>query len=809
MRLKFFTLFIFAAMFSIQQVHTQDLNKSKLSEVNIDELSDEQVSDYWDKAKAEGYSLEQLEVILQSRGMSLSLISKLKKRITALKFTETNTTSTPDTPDTSEQNDMEETDKFGFEGSLPTQITKSMLFGYDFFSNPNISFTPNLNLSTPSTYELGPGDELLIVIWGAAENSYKNKIDREGAIRLKNIGPIYVSGLSIQDAKLKIISYLKRIYSGIGAAKNSHNRVNVDISLIGVRTVQVNIIGEVKVPGTYSLSALSSVLNALYASGGPTENGTFRKVKVIRQGTSLGTFDIYKYLIEGSEDGNVLLRDQDKIIVSPYISRISVVGSVKRPGLYELSKGETLKDLMNYFSGFKSDAYKERLFVERVNGIQKEVREILVSDQQNFILKDGDLVTVKEIIDRFENRVSIEGAVFRPGNYQLSKGLTLFDLLEKASGVKEDAFLKRGIIYRSIDGVKQEIVPFSVQEILNQSITIELKREDKVQVFSKSNLEEKKTVSIDGAVNTPQTIDFIDKMNIEDFIAISGGFKEGADVNVIDIFRRVNEGDFKKISKRIRTSSSNTLDSNKTKLLYLEPFDQVSVRYMKGFTDQKKVTIEGEVSYPGSYNLDDKSERISDLVKKAGGFSPYAYLEGATLVRQLSLDSKKKEQIKSLKINKEKDSLLDATIEVNELKIPINLVKIMNSNGGDSSGNILLKEGDVLSIPSKKETIQVRGSVLSSSLIEFDASFSLKEYVHKSGGFSENANRSKTHVIYANGEVNSTKKFLFFNLYPEIKPGCIIVVPNKIESRRLSIQEVIAITTGLSSLGLLINALVK
>ena len=805
MRLKIFTLFIFAAMCSIQQVYSQNLNKSQLNTVNVDELSDKQVSNYWDKAKAEGYSLEQLEVILQSRGMSLHLISKLKQRITALRYTDTNTTLTPGT---SAQNDMSVIDKFGFEGSLPKKITKSGLFGYDFFSNPNISFTPNLNLATPSTYELGPGDELLIVIWGAAENSYRNQVDREGAIRLKNIGPIYVSGLSIKEAKFKITSYLKRIYSGIGATNDSHNKVHVDISLVGVRTVQVNIIGEVKVPGTYSLSALSSVLNALYASGGPTENGTFRKVKIIRQGKSLGIFDIYKYLIEGSEEGNVLVRDQDKIIVSPFISRVQVQGNVKRPGLYELVEGETLEDFIGYFSGFTADAYKERLIVERVNGTQKEVREILISDQSSFILNDGDVVTVQKVIDRFENRISIEGAVFRPGNYQLSEGLTLFDLLEKASGVKEDAFLERGIIYRTMDDVKQEIMPFSVKNVLNKSENIDLKREDKVRVFRESELKESKSISISGAINMPQTIQFIDKMSIEDFIAVSGGFREGADVKIIDIDRRVSDGDFKTISKNIKRSTSDDLVLKENDIFYLEPFDRVSVRYMKGFTNQKSVTIKGEISYPGNYTIVDKDERISDLVKKAGGFSPYAYLEGATLVRQISPGSEE-EQFKFLKIIKEKDSLSNINLGINEFKIGIDLVKIMNSNEDESAGNLLLKEGDVLIIPSEKQTVEVRGGVLVPSLIRFDKSISLKEYIHKSGGFSENANRSKAYVIYANGEVSSTKSFLFFKSYPKIKPGALVVVPNKIKRRRLPIQEFIAITTGFLTFGLLINALVK
>ena len=805
MKLKTFTLLVFVVIFSIQQVHTQDINTNQLSTLNIDELSDEQISIYWDKVKEEGYSLEQLEVVLQSRGMSFSLISKLKQRITALRYTDTNTTLTPGA---SAQNDISVLDKFGFEGSLPKKITKSGLFGYDFFSNPNISFTPNLNLATPSTYELGPGDELLIVIWGAAENSYRNQVDREGAIRLKNIGPIYVSGLSIKEAKFKITSYLKRIYSGIGATNDSHNKVHVDISLVGVRTVQVNIIGEVKVPGTYSLSALSSVLNALYASGGPTENGTFRKVKIIRQGKSLGIFDIYKYLIEGSEEGNVLVRDQDKIIVSPFISRVQVQGNVKRPGLYELVEGETLEDFIGYFSGFTADAYKERLIVERVNGTQKEVREILISDQSSFILNDGDVVTVQKVIDRFENRISIEGAVFRPGNYQLSEGLTLFDLLEKASGVKEDAFLERGIIYRTMDDVKQEIMPFSVKNVLNKSENIDLKREDKVRVFRESELKESKSISISGAINMPQTIQFIDKMSIEDFIAVSGGFREGADVKIIDIDRRVSDGDFKTISKNIKRSTSDDLVLKENDIFYLEPFDRVSVRYMKGFTNQKSVTIKGEISYPGNYTIVDKDERISDLVKKAGGFSPYAYLEGATLVRQISPGSEE-EQFKFLKIIKEKDSLSNINLGINEFKIGIDLVKIMNSNEDESAGNLLLKEGDVLIIPSEKQTVEVRGGVLVPSLIRFDKSISLKEYIHKSGGFSENANRSKAYVIYANGEVSSTKSFLFFKSYPKIKPGALVVVPNKIKRRRLPIQEFIAITTGFLTFGLLINALVK
>lgn len=496
------------SVFTSQQAQAQEISASQLSKVDVDSLSDEQISSYWNKAKAEGYSLDQLEAIAISKGMPASQFSKLRQRISGLRYTDPNSVSTTAENETAAE--ISPLEKFGLEGKAPENVEKNPLFGYDFFSNPNISFTPNLNLATPATYQLGPGDEILIDIWGAAQNNYRKKVDREGAIRIENIGPVYVSGLSIDKAKEKIISYLKKIYSGIGASGASYNKVYADVSLVGVRTVQVNIIGEVKVPGTYSLSALSTVLNALYASGGPTEKGTFRAIKVIRAGQEYGEFDIYDYLINGSEVGNVMLRDQDIIIVKPYGSKIEVVGNVKRPGLYELKHGETISDLINFFSGFTSDAYQERLLLERVNGKQKEVSEIVLKEEGDFVLRDGDKLTVGKIIDRYENRVTIEGAVYRPGDYELTEGLSLLELLEKASGLKDNAFIDRGIIYRTIDDVKQEVLSFSVKEVLEKKTDIELKREDKIIIFSKQSLKEKQSVSIDGAVNNPQSIAFVE-----------------------------------------------------------------------------------------------------------------------------------------------------------------------------------------------------------------------------------------------------------------------------------------------------------
>lgn len=747
---------------------------------------------------------EQIEKAAKSQGVSSSQIKKLKDDA---KDFNTNKSRKKQNTEEGDKSGVTQVKPFGHEGNEEKKIVKDSLFGFDFFSNTNISFAPNLNLATPETYELGPGDELLIDIWGAAENSYNAPVNREGAIKLENVGPVYVSGLSIKEAKEKITYSLKKIYYGINATNNSYNKVNVNISLINIRTVQVNIIGEVKTPGTYSLSALSSVLNGLYAAGGPTKNGTFRSVKVFRSGKLLAEFDIYKYLIEGDQRGNVLLRDQDIIIVSPYQNKIVVKGQVKREGYYELKNGEGFKELANYFGGFKPTAYKDLIKVERISDGLKEMNEINYTKQQNFLLKDGDVLFIEEVVDEYKNRVSIEGAVYRPGNYELKENLTLKELINKA-GLKNDAYLERGVVYRSINLSKNELLPFSLKEVLSGSKSIKLQSEDKVQLFSENDLKEKYTVSINGAINKPQTIPYVENMLVEDFIALSGGFKDGADVNTIDISRRINDGDFKTISKNIKRTISGALSIENNEVFYLEPFDVVSVRYLKGFTTLKLASVKGEVFYPGSYSIVDKDERISDLLNKAGGLSPYANVNGATLIRKAS-------QVNDVELSRfivepihKIDSMIVEKPKLNEYRIGINLEKIIKSNG--SKFDLILKEGDILFIPSEKQTVEIKGEVLAPSVVRFDKSNSLKDYINNSGGFSENARKSKAYVVYANGDIKSTKRFLFFKSYPKLEPGAIIVVPHKEKvANPLSIQEVVGLTTSVATLGILINSLTK
>jgi protein involved in polysaccharide export with SLBB domain len=796
--IKISTFFI-CLIFSIQSISSQSIDQ--IRNVDIDSYSDSQIASYWNKAQQQGYNLEQLELISKSKGMSSSEFMKLKNRILNLK-TENKTNFSSNDEFSSEASELE---TFGLDGSESKKdIEKTELFGYDFFKNPSISFTPNLNLATPTNYQLGPGDELLIDIWGASENNYRKKVTKEGAIRIEGIGPIYVSGLSIEKATTKIISYLKKIYNGIGAANNSYNKVYAEVSLVGVRTVQVSMIGEVKVPGSYSLNALSTVLNALYAAGGPTKNGSFRNIKVIRGGKEFSQFDIYQYLLNGSQKGNIFLQDQDIIYIETYQSKIEVTGEVKRSGIYELKQNEDIQDLITYFSGFTSSAYKERLLIERVNGKEKVVSEVLLEQQKDFAMQDGDKLIVGKINDRYSNKVSIEGAVYRPGNYELTKDLTVSGLLGKASGIKENAFLERGLIYREINEVEQEVVSFSVKEILENKADITLQREDSVYIFDKATLKEAATVSINGAINTPQSIPFVENMTVEDFVAISGGYKDGADTSVIDVFRRLNDGNFETISQDIKYAGSSTLE-NKNERLYLQPFDIVSVRYIKGYTPQRKVRLQGEVSYPGDYAITTKEERISDLIDKAGGLSPYAYIQGATLYREKS-SIEKKLQDELLQVLSENDSLVELQ-DQESFKIGINLAEILKEGGKGSFYDLILEEGDELFIPSQKQTIEIQGEVLLPSLVRYEKKNTLKTYIDKSGGFSENAKKGNVYVVYANGDIKTTKKFLFFKNYPPLKPGAVILVPNKAEKTRMSIQEILGITTTLGTLALLINSL--
>ena len=784
-------------VFSFSELQSQVPDIPNVNDLST--LSDTELSEYISAARAQGYTIDQIKALALARGVSPEVVSQLESRVLGQGVSNSSQ---------GVQSDALEIDKTSISGVAvnPTQVGKeNPLFGFDFFNNPNISFTPNLNLTTPANYQLGPGDELVINIWGAAENTYEVAIDRNGAIRIPGVGPIYLNGTTFETAVSKIEGNLKKIYGGISAPKSSSYKVNVDVSLVNIRTVNVNIIGQVKAPGTYTLSALSTVLNGLYAAGGPTKDGTLRKIKLVRNGGATTYFDVYKYLIDGSQDGNLTLQNQDVLIVAPYISKVNVSGAFKRSGIYEILPEETLTDLVSYASGFKSNAYKDKIRLERIQNDRKVIKEVAFKDFKNESLNDGDVINVGIIIDEIINKIEIEGSVYRPGIYEFNDGLTLKELIQRASGLKKEAFLERGIIIRKIDGITNKVIPFSVSKVINGDVAINLQLNDIVRIFNAKNFKGSSKLYINGAVNNGGDFAYFENMSIQDLIVLAGGFNKGANKEVIDVYRQVIDDNFETLSKSFKVNSINSLDLDDGTPFILQPNDRVSVRWLKGYSDQKQVFVDGEANFPGAYSISSKNERISDLIERAGGLSPYAFVEGGVLIRQNPYYQSKKNPINATIRN---SNVLADSVKLKDQKefsVGINLKDIL-AEGKDSKSNLVLENGDRLFIPSIQETIKVEGRVVLPSLIKYEDNLSLRDYIDKSGGFANRAKKGKVVVVYPNGDIATTNSFLFFRSYPKIKPGSLVIVPQKPEPKGgVSIQEGIGIITGIASIGLLID----
>ena len=784
----------------------QNLNLEQLAYINVDQLSDEQIQSFWEKAQAQGYSITDLETAARVKGVPVSQITKLRQRIMTLSTSVKKKTATSgNKPTSSEQEIFGRTGRETKDSIMVTK--KSRVFGYDFFQNPKISFAPTINVPTPESYIINTGDELLVEVWGAAESSTTQKVDNQGNIILPMAGKVHVGGLNFVEAKARINTALRKIYAGISAPEDSYAKVYTGVSIANIRTVKVNIIGEVEAPGTYSLSALSTVINALYASGGPTENGSFRNIQVVRGGKTIAHLDIYNFLLKGSQEGNINLNDQDVIIVPPYKNQVEVIGFVKREGIYEVKEGEKLSSLVDYFGGFKSNAYKDIMVVERIVGAKREVKEVPFSDAGKFAMQGGDKLLVHKLSDIYHNRISITGAVYQPGNYAYSEGMTVLDLIDKAAGVREEAYLNRAILFRSIDRVDKQSLNFSLKDLLEKKQTIALQPNDSLHIYGRDSLIAKPMVRIEGAVRKPQKFAYAKGLYPADLIIMAGGFIEGADQTQVQVARQLNDANFKTISKVYTVSLSKEGGDS----IALEPNDIVTVRYEKGYVPQQVVKIEGEVSFPGFYAILSKEERISSLIKRSGGLAPYAYVEGATLVRKKDKNEKddkaQEKQLKKLKKTDKDLTLIETkeeekTPEVSEYRVGINLKKIMENK--NSYQDLVLKDGDVLIIPSEKQTVEVKGLVLAPSLVRYEKGKSTRSYINSAGGFSDNAQRKSVYVVYANGDVKGTSRFLFFRSYPKVAPGALVIVPEKPEKKSLSTTETVSVMTALTTLAILI-----
>ena len=687
------------------------------------------------------------------------------------------------------------------------------LFGYTVFNNPNAGatnpFQPIINMATPRNYNVGPGDQLNIRMYGFSEADFSQTVSAEGNIYFAEqtgIGPVSVTGLTIEQAKARIIERLARKF--VGLRKSSYGAANtfIDVSLGGtIRSIRVTVTGDAIRPGTYQISSLSTAMNAIYQAGGPSELGSFRKVQLIRNNKVLATLDLYDYLLNGTQRNDFRLQDNDNIRFTTYISHIEITGTVKRNNIFEMLPGESLDRLLFYAGGFAAQAYRERVKVTRLTDRERKVVDVTKSEYASFDMQDGDLVTVEQLLDRFENQVTIEGAVYRSGQFSLDQNKTLKKLIASAEGLKGDAFTGRINIIRTREDLAIENITLDLTSILNGSKPdVTLQREDQVIIPSRFDLAEPAAVNVQGEVNQPQEgIPFMINMTLDDALLRTGGLKESAAASQVEVIRRKKDVDPRSPSAQIaqtfrfNVSRDLSLNADDNKFL-LEPYDQIIVRRSPNYLVQTYASVEGEVIIPGGYVIQSKDQKVSDLVTQAGGLTPQAYVEGATLVRIITLSPDEVKRKRQAFTDLADDVTGRTRVEVDSVStiqatsIGINLRKILERPG--SSEDILVQAGDVLRIPKRLETVRVQGEVLSPNTIKFRPGQTFQDYISQSGGFTGRSQRKKSFIVYANGSVDRTRKFMFFNVYPRVEPGAEVVVPKK-TSAPLTPQQLLGTAT--------------
>ncbi|WP_405510887.1 SLBB domain-containing protein [Spirosoma sp. KNUC1025] len=687
------------------------------------------------------------------------------------------------------------------------------VFGYALFNDPTMAktFQPNLNVATPRNYIIGPGDELNIHLFGYTEANFTQKVSPEGYVYIAGgtgIGPVQLSGLSIEQAKARLVGRMAAKFAGLRNSQYGPQNTYLELSLGEIRSIRVTVTGEAMRPGTYTLSSLSTAMNAIYQAGGPNDIGSYRKVLLIRNSRVVATLDLYDYLLNGIQRNDLRLQDNDNIRFTTFLERVEVAGTVKRNNIFEMLAGETLDRLLFYAGDFAANAYKSRLKVRRVTDRELKVIDVTAPEFKTFVMQDGDLVTVEAILDRFENKITIEGAVYRPGEYSLDNNKTLKKLITTAEGLKGDAFTGRVTIVRTREDLAIESIAVNLDNILaGTEADIPLQREDQVIITSRFDLAEPASVSVKGEVNKPlEVIPYMANMTLNDALLRSGGLKESAAASQVEVVRRKRDADPTSRTAQIAEvfhfnvdrDLSLRVDDNK---FLLAPFDEITVRRSPNYLVQTFAGIEGEVMIPGLYPIKSKDQKVSDLIKMAGGLSPFAYVEGATLLRAVTLSEdellRKKAVIDEVADNTGKTIVEAEVVTPNKLEsIDINLKKIMERPG--SAEDILVQENDILRIPKLLETVRIQGEVQLPKTVKYRTGQNFQDYIGEAGGFTTKSQRRRAFVVYANGSVDRTRKFMFFNVYPRVEPGAEVIVPRR-ATNPLTAQQILSSTVGIAS----------
>lgn len=796
--------------------------------VMAQQMSDDQVIQYVKEANKSGKSQKQITTELLRRGVTKEQVSRIQQKYSESNAVSNKSNEMPSqlrqrtlvddgggqrrTTDYSEVGMLDETVGGRVDNRADNTATTdnaSQIFGHDVFTNRNLTFEPSINLATPVDYRLGPGDEVIIDVWGASENTIRQSISPEGTIQVSGLGPVQLSGMTVKDANAYLQREFSKIYSGISGSEPTSQ---IKLTLGDIRTIQINIMGEVAVPGTYTLSSFSSVFHALYRAGGVNKIGSLRSIKVVRNGKTIADLDVYDYLMKGKMKDDIRLQEGDVIIVNPYESLVRIAGKVKRPMFYEMKPTETVATILNYAGGFTGDAYKKAVRIIRKSGREHQVYNVDEMDYSVFRLDDGDSISVDAVLKRFENRVEIRGAVYRSGLYELSGTVnTVKQLIKKAEGLRGDAFLNRALLDRENEDLSHEVIAVDLGGLLKGTVAdIPLQKNDILYIPSIHDLKEEETISIHGEVASPGTFLFSKNMTIEDLLVQSGGLLEAAATTKVDITRRIKDPKSTSFSSVLgKTYSFDIKDGlvvGGEGDFHLEPFDEVYVRKSPAYRKQQNVVVAGEVLFGGNYALVKKNERLSDLISKAGGITPDAYVKGARLIRKMTEEEQRRQAdaVRMARMGEGKDSISVEKLNISDTyTVGINLEKAISNPGSDF--DLVLREGDVLFIPEYINTVKISGAVMYPNTVLYKRGESLRYYINQAGGYGNLAKKKKAYVVYMNGTVSRLKS----RDKKAIEPGCEIIVPSKEEKKRMSIAEILGMGSTTASIAAMIATMVN
>lgn len=795
--------------------------------VSAQKIPDNKAIEYAKECYTQGMSMEQAVKVLQSKGVSIEQMKRIKtqyesgtleiddltnktdKERTNAKMTRTlNATKQAENAavDSLAQGSTNKlsSQRATEEKVLTKQDSLNRIYGHDIFQNENLTFEPNLQLATPANYVIGAGDELGIAIFGSSEVDLSQVVTPEGRIYVNGVGPVSLKGLTIEQARTKLRRELSNIYGGL-----ANGSASLNVTLSNIRSIQVNVMGEVTLPGTFTLPSLATVFHALYAAGGATEIGTLRAIKVIRDNKVAATVDIYDFLLSGNSTGDIVLQDGDVILVTPYVNLVAIPQGVKRPMRYEMKEGETVNNLIRYAGGFTNDAFRTALNITRMDDRGLKAFNVKEPEYGQFVLADGDKIVIGQRYQKSENKVVIEGAVYNPGTYAIDGNIkTVKQLIAAADGLREDAFLDRVILQREMADWSLEMESFDINKLYSGEIAdIPLRPNDELYIASKTDMREEYIVSISGPVAVGGDFLFAEGMTIKDLIVRAGGLLESASLVKVDVSRRIKDPQsttYSPLRSQLFTVTlGDGLQTEDGKDFILQPFDQVYIRKSPSYNVQNTVTIEGEVLFAGSYALENTGVRVSEVIRKAGGVTPAGFIEGASLQRKMTTEEQDKmdEIMYILSRQASRRDSVDTKVFKQTYKhynVGFNLKTALEKPG--SSADIILQPGDIITIPEYNGTVQILGSVLYPNAIAYEQGRKLDKYVKDAGGYSQLARKRKVFVLYMNGTAATGRN-------AKIVPGCKIVVPMKSREKGVGLNEILGITSQTASMASIVASM--